>query len=170
MSSRDRSDADHLWHVWLNRWNKPNQFDHSMYEFKSMLQFLQYGARQLEQAFTETLPATHRQCSHSGVEPIENNTLTCAFGTDVTKCEILASIRDTFSTERYRYPVPDQEMYRVMANTCAWHMYTDPVRTGQLLDTSEGWLTDTSDRLYWSRVYASLGQSAEHGAENDEIL
>jgi hypothetical protein len=160
-----RQQANHIWHVWLNRRNTAGQFDHSMYEFKSMLQFLAYGHEQIEKAFTGNLRTIHRQCSHSLTEKIPCNKLSCAFGTDVTKCEILVSIKTTFQAEREREcgklgkhydSVPDSEMYRVMANTCAWHMFTEPLKNGTFLDTSEGWLTDVSDRMFWDRVYSSL--------------
>lgn len=165
-----KSKAHHIWHVWLNHRNKPGsggQFDHSMYDFKSMLDFLQGGPGQIERAFESDLAVMHQQCSMSSPEPITNNVLKCAFGTDVTKCEILASLRETFNDlrqreargliGRYYADVPDGEMYRIMANTCAWHMYTEPLKTGQFLDTSEGWLQDESDRRFWNRVYDSLG-------------
>lgn len=168
-SAKSRADADHIWHVWLNSRNRTaDAFDHSMYEFKSMLAFLGYGADQIEEAYTGKLRTTHRQCSRCEPEKIEGNKLSCALGKDVTECEILLSIRDTFNSERDREcgvlgkhyaNVPDREMFRVMANTCAWHMYTDPVRTGRFIDTSEGWLTDVSDRMFWSRVYDNMAQS-----------
>lgn len=173
MSASPRRDADHIWHVWLNRRNtSAAEFDHSMYEFKSMLEFLSYGAGRIEKAYTGTLPTVHRQCSHSSPEAISCNKLTCSFGRDVTQCEILVSIKNTFDDERQRTlgklgkpyaEVPDSEMYRVMANTCAWHMYTEPLRGGQHIDTSEGWLTDVSDRMFWDRVYTSMAAADGDG-------
>lgn len=156
---KQRSMADHIWHVWLNKWNRlRGEFDHSMYEFESMLSFLTYGAKLIEKAFTGTLPPEH-------------NTLRCAMGKTVTECEILADIRATFDTERQREcevlgrryrryaGVSDKQMFRVMANTCAWHMYTEPIRTREYIDTTDGWLMDESDRKYWRHLYENMSQS-----------
>jgi hypothetical protein len=174
-----KGQSDHIWHVWLNMWNQRQaaKFDHSMYEFKSMLDFLSYGKEQIEKAFTGQLRSTHRQCSRCESEPIDNNKLSCAFGTDVTQCEILQSIRTTFDEKRNREcgvlgkhysGVSDQDLYRVMANTCAWHMYTEPIKTGRFIDTSEGWLTDTSDRMFWQRVHESMAGSDPDEPGNGE--
>lgn len=164
-TDEQKRQADHLWHVWLNSRNTVGSFDHSMYEFKSMLDFLRYGHEQIAKAFTGGLTKTHQQCSRCQPEEVKDNKLSCAFGTDVTKCQILVSIKSVFDAERERVcgsigkfysSVPDSEMYRVMANTCAWHMYTQPIKDKSHIDTSEGWLTDVSDRMFWDRIYQSM--------------
>ena len=39
-------------------------WEHSLYEFKSMLGFLSYGAKQIADAFEGKLEQTHQQCRH----------------------------------------------------------------------------------------------------------
>lgn len=168
---KSRRNAEHIWHVWLNRWNQvgDSDFDHSMYEFKSMLDFLRYGHQLIEQAFTGNLRTIHRQCSLTAPEHIESNCLKCAFGKDVTECGILKSLKSTFDekTANEHYADAKPELFRIMANTCAWHMYTEPIRTGQFLDTTEGWLMDKSDRMFWDNVYSILAQSDEKEAPHE---
>ncbi len=169
---RHRQSAEHIWHVWLNRWSdQAKSHDPSMYEFKSMVQFMEYGARQIENAYTGKLPVIHQQCSRSAPEKIDNNRLRCALGKDVTECDFLKSIKGTFDEQRkdaYYAEIPDAEIFRVMANTCAWHIYTTQIKEGKFIDTSEGWLMDESDRMYWERVYKSLAGGAPDPAEESE--
>lgn len=172
--------ADHIFHVWINhrqdeRVKAGEEHEHDLYEFKSMLQFLEYGHRTIEQAFTGALPLKHQQCSHQPVETLPSNRLLCALGQDVTTCPILTSLKATFDVERDREigqmgkryaSVPDALVYQKMATVCAWHIYTEQLKHKRFIDTSEGWLTDESDRIFWQRTYASLaaGDSDDDGA------
>lgn len=168
-----RQSANHVWHVWMNSFATEDQaagrdFPHSLYEFKSLLDFLEWGPHRLEQAFTDKLPATHKQCSHAAVESIPHNTLKCCLGTECVKCEILIGIKSKFDEERQREcgnlgkfyeDIPDSEMYRCMANTCAWHIYKKVTKGAEGfagIDTTEGHLMDVSDRMFWDRVYESM--------------
>lgn len=166
MSEKAQINAEHIWHVWLNRWNQVSDagFDHSMYEFKSMLDFLRYGHELLRRAFTGELRTTHQQCSRTEPVEIKQNHLKCAFGKEVTECGILKSLKSTFDeqTANEYYSDAKPELFRIMANTCAWHMYTEHVR-GEMLDTSEGWLQDESDRMFWRNLYDSLTQGCDDG-------
>jgi hypothetical protein len=170
------NDLDHIWHVWINRrqHERGNEapWEHSLYEFKSMLQFLTYGAKQIKEAFDGKLPQTHQQCSHQPVEQLKVlNTLKCSReGIDVTTCPILLSLRDTFQTELERvYPFngkkanPDlspDAVYDLMAKTCAWHIYAEAVGIPEghhfAIDTSMGYLIDETDRIFWNRVHDSM--------------
>src|SRR5579885_2709381 len=155
-------DLNHIWHVWMNKRQRegiPNQpWEHSLYEFKSMLQFLAYGHKQIKEAFEGELPQTHQQCSHQPVEQLKVvNTLRCAReGIDVTKCPILLSLQKTFNEEHERvysfngekaYPDLDADsVYELMAKTCAWHIYEAacgiPKGFNFNVDTSMGYLMD----------------------------
>ncbi len=173
------ADLDHIWHVWINKRqqerNDQAKWEHSLYEFKTMLQFLTYGAKQIRTAFEGLLPQTHQQCSHQPVEQLPVlNTLKCSReGIDVTKCPILLSLRETFEAERTRiYPFngkaanPDlkpEAVYDLMAKTCAWHIYTEATGTPEghhfSIDTSMGYLLDETDRIFWDRVHSSMAMS-----------
>jgi hypothetical protein len=178
------NETNHAWHVWMNRRQTERQkagekWEHSLYEFKSLLQFLTYGHQQIQRAFEGKLRTTHRQCSHSAPEPIADNCLRCCLGQEVTTCDILVSIQSTFNEERERVmpfngskpysKITDEEVYQVMAATCAWHIYTKA--TGAVedgwhgVDTSEGHLLDESDRRFWRNVYESMAQQPP---EDDE--
>lgn len=173
--SQERS-AEHLWHVWINKRQEANKKndaprEHDLYEFKSMLEFLGYGHRVIQQAFENKLPTIHQQCSHSQPLPIVNNRLVCALGTEVTSCPILDHLKSTWESETARispfdgkpsYELPIEALYRTMAKTCAWHIYSLSVQAHHDwngIDTSEGWMKDESDHMFWSNVYQSLSSN-----------
>lgn len=168
------SDAGHTWHVWINRRQQElggAPWEHSLYEFKNMLEFLSYGAGQIESAFEGKLPQTHQQCSHQPVEQLPVlNTLKCSReGVDVTKCPILQSLAEAFreETTRERFPKdhPKSVLYDLMAKTCAWHIYTGAINAPEghqfRFDTSMGYLLDETDRVFWDRVHSSMSLSTE---------
>lgn len=172
---RDKRDADHLWHTWMNRRQRElastdpaAKFEHSLYKFKEILQFLEYGHEIIREAFEGRLATVHRQCSHQPAVQITGNSLKCAcMGQDVTTCPILLGIKEVFE-EANREPrgsfppcdLPVEMMYRTMAKTCAWHSYkiSCHIEDGRLsgCDLSEGILLDESDRMFWRNVYDSL--------------
>ena len=179
MTRREERSLEHIWHVWINRrqevlreqLSSAHTQEHSLYEFKSMLQFLDYGHRVIQDAFEGKLPTTYKRCSHSSTLPIVNNTLRCAIGNEVTTCPILLQLRDTFQKEVERAcplngekpygDLPSQSVYSLMAKTCAWHIYMTSCRVQEGwggIDTSEGYLMDESDRMFWQNVYSSLAQ------------
>jgi hypothetical protein len=167
--SSDTRDAEHLWHVWINRRQqargKDAPWEHNLYEFKNMLQFLSYGAKQIEDAFEGRLPQTHRQCSHQPVEQLPVlNTLKCSRdGIDVKKCPILQSLAKTFGEQTKS--LPKTVLYDLMAKTCAWHIYTKATNTPDghhfAIDTSMGYLLDETDRIFWDRVHTSMATHPE---------
>lgn len=175
MEAKVEQSLDHLWHVWINKYQDARRSGgedraHSLYEFKSMLDFLRYGDQVIGKAFEGRLEKVHQQCSHSLPVPILNNVLKCALGTEVTSCPILLSLKATFEAERDRvypfngeqaYPhVPSEAVYVLMARTCAWHILKEAtsMKEGFVIDTTEGYVMDTSDRMFWSNVYESLSR------------
>lgn len=175
--------ADYVWHVWINKFaHEQQEWPRSLYEFKDLLEFLRWGQYKIAQAFTATLPDTHQQCSQSQPEPIKNNAVRCALGQEVTSCPILVSLKATFEDERNRTcgtlgkfysEMPDAELFRLMTNTCAWHIYRKVTENGESfngIDTSEGHLMDEGDRRYWQNVYQSLAagdpEDGEDSADN----
>ncbi len=154
--------GDHLWHVFMNHMNKgPEDWDRTIYEFKRMIQWLQYGHEKIAQAFEERLPSTHKQCSHSPSEVIPENTLVCAIGKNVKECQILKDLRavvDEHKKEDYYADFTEESLYKLMSLTCSWHILNKA--TGMTnafsLDTSEGFMLDTSDRMFWERTYRNM--------------
>jgi hypothetical protein len=169
------SDLNHTWHVWINKRqekrDKDAPWEHSLYEFKSMLEFLTYGAKQIQDAFEGKLPNTHQQCSHQPVEQLPVlNTLKCSReGIDVTKCPMLLHLAEVFKEEttRERFPKdhPQSALYELMAKTCAWHIYTKAIGAPEghhfAIDTSMGYLMDETDRIFWDRVHGSMAMTSE---------
>ncbi len=161
------SNASWLWHSWMNKQSDLLKKDGSLipstiYEFKNMLSWLAYGHLKIAEAFQGNLPKVHRQCSMSPKEEVKEPKLTCAIGKDVLQCEILASLKAECEAYAQRPtgndPFTDKEMYRLMSATCAFHVLHEATgMTRKLrLDTSEGYMQDTSDRMFWDRVYESM--------------
>lgn len=159
--------GSHLWHVWMNKRNEgragSDDWEHSTYEFKNLIDWLQYGHERIASAFEDRLPKTHRQCSLSEAEAVPQNVLKCCLGEDVTTCQILASLRKTIGEYReqpfYR-DFSDADLYRLMSFTCGWHIFTTAVGVPKKhqfhCDTSEGYMLDVTDRMFWDRVYSSM--------------
>jgi len=166
METDFRSRVDHMWHVWINRRQDERRkagddvWEHDLYEFKNMLQFLEYGHEVIAKAFEGRLAKTHRQCSRQEPVEIKENTLKCCLeAQDGTTCPILLSLKSVFDEHAQRPPIGDysyvvhvEYLYRTMAKTCAWHIY----QNSSQCDTSEGYLLDESDRMFWRNVYDSM--------------
>lgn len=165
---RHRSDVTWLWHAWINkrqdeRAKNSQPWESDLYEWKAAFEAMTgYLIHQLRQARTGTLPTVHQQCSHSDPEPIKKPVLTCAMGVDVTACPILQSLYafgDEQRDSRHMTASPE-DIDELAARTCAWHIFTEKFRAteknGYGFDTSEGYALDTSDRMFWDRVYANL--------------
>lgn len=164
---KQQRDANWMWHVWMNRQNKigDDNWDHSMYEFKNMLEFLEYGHISIREAFEGNLRKVHQQCSRQApVEIKENSLRCCSENVDVTKCPLLLSLKAVFEEEKLHHPVPDGLLYRTMAKTCAWHIHKVACGIPNKhwgCDTSEGYLKDESDRMFWSNIYESMASSCD---------
>jgi hypothetical protein len=143
MERLDR-DVDHAWHKALNQvvyigdgiqlW---------MYEAKRMAVEVPRLKRLFELERTGTLPKYHRQCSHQ--EPVEiDNYLMCCLGIECRKCDFLKAFDQV--------EVNTEQLDEIKAWTCATHI----VSQSQMVDTSEGYILTTSDRMFWSKIYESL--------------
>ena|ERR1700679_3624645 len=179
MNTKEERSLMHIWHVWFNirqaserKTDANHHHEHSLYQFKNMLEFLAYGHTQIQKAFENKLPTTHKQCSHSPSIPIINNVLKCSLGADVVTCPILLHLKKTFDEQvGYTIPfngekpygdLPPDTVYGLMAKTCAWHIYkqsTNATEEWGGVDTSMGYLLDESDRMFWDRVHSSLSMS-----------
>jgi hypothetical protein len=79
-----------------------------------------------------------------------------------------------FNGEKFYSDVDDEQLYRLMAKTCAWHIYHEAcgIQDGHRLrvDTSEGHLLTVGDRMFWDRVYSSMAGTCpdEDGAATDQ--
>ena len=159
--------GDHLWHVFMNRLSEKDH-DHTLYEFKNTIHWLEYGHEKIAQAFEGRLPSTHRQCSMSYVEAVPSPELRCAIGKNVLDCEILSQLRAVVDEHRnkeqgFYADFTEEALYRLMSLTCAWHILKQAagMQQGWRLDTSEGYMQDTSDRIFWERTYRSMAGGDE---------
>lgn len=178
------ADLDHIWHVWINKRQslrgKDEPWEHSLYEFKSMLHFLTYGAKQIQSAFEGKLPQTHQQCSHQPVEQLPVlNVLKCSRESmDVTRCPILSQLADVFGNQNAINQnhglkvLPKESLYDLMAKTCAWHIYTGAINMQEghhfSIDTSMGYLLDETDRIFWDRVHSNMAMNDEELTADDQ--
>lgn len=175
------SKADHVYHVWINRRQdarrkegKPTEGD--LYDWKSAMQAMGYMEQMIRQAFTGTLRDSHKQCSMSEPEPVEQNVAKCYLGCNVAECPILrdlgATIDELADQHGGYYKPVDDERYKMMAMTCAWHMLMAGNGVGDdagaFIDWNEGAIQDTSDRMFWDRVYRSMATQPEDEAASPE--
>lgn len=95
------------------------------------------------------LPKTFKYCSHSPTEqlPVENK-LMCCLGQELKACEIL---RDTFKDAE---SFPSEMIDEAKAHVCVTHILTESAK--RLIDTSEGFVLDETDRQFWQRTYRSM--------------
>mgnify|MGYP001617180195 CR=1 FL=1 len=155
---------DHIFHVWINERQMARQkqgmlWESSLYEWKSMLGELQRIPYWLHKARTGALPDQHQQCSLSPVETIEKNTLICALGTDVTQCPILQSLYAKFgdlSDYHKSKGLTLEDADDLAARVCTWHIFTTKLTDQPHLDTSEGYVQDASDRMFWDHYFHSM--------------
>lgn len=185
MSAFNRTDhAFHVWinqRQAERRAEGKTDTEHSLYEWKSAMAERVRVPLWLKMARTGTLPTAHQQCSHQAPELIPTNRVLCALGVDVTECPILKSLYATFREEaergreqlarmRERWPdrthdeaewvITDEDADRIGGDVCAWHIFTTKHGGGDerqpYVDTSEGYVQDEGDRMYWRNVYDSL--------------
>ena len=101
------------------------------------------------------LPKLHRQCSHSEVEKVVDNHLTCCLGVECRKCPELLALESMS-------PAGKPDIDYAKSWTCVGHILHESGK--QLLDTSEGFILTTDDRIYWDCVYDSMaGYDSEEG-------
>jgi hypothetical protein len=168
-------ELDNPWHGWINEYSTSEQkagrpWLHSLYEFKTMLNELPRLAYWIRRARTGELPKVHQQCSHCRPEHIHENHLLCAKGVNVNECPILLSLRANVKQRG----VSEDDADRLCGLTCAWHIFTTAtgVKDGMGwngIDTSEGYVQDASDRMFWSNVYESLASAGPDSEEADSV-
>lgn len=171
--------VDHVWHVWINSESpmgkdedKPtvmpiNPHEDEFYSFKSMIGMVDWLGGRIEAERKQALPMVHQQCSHSAPEAMPENYLMCGLGQKIKECPILQRLRAKFAEQRahpYYATITDDQVDRVQAATCLWHMYSQGFR-GQFVDWNEGAVQDCSDRKFWNRVYENLASEPEEEPE-----
>lgn len=154
--------SNHEWHVALNVYNQVGgDFRHWMYEAKTASSEIDRLKLLFKREREGGLPKVHRQCSFSEEEKVEDNHLTCCIGTECRQCPHLLALETKGLTG------PDLD--NAKAWTCVSHiMHT--IGSGVSLDTSEGYILTTDDRMFWQNVYQSMSNfepSEKAEAAND---
>lgn len=163
-------ELDHPWHVEINRHVAAHGWDGVgwLYDAKNLAEEVPRMALILGMERRGELTQQHHQCSrdHDGT-PVPDNHLTCCLGVECRKCPHLALV-DKVTTRRdysvrpsVELPVTDEQRDVMKAWTCAAHIMRSP----ESVDTSEGFLLTTDDRMYWDRVYESLSAGDPDGPE-----
>jgi hypothetical protein len=153
------NDTNHEWHVRINRASVAMGFSKMrwMYEAKNIAEESRRLPILFKQERTGALPKIHRQCSHSPGEAVIDNHLTCCLGTQCRKCEFLAALDAP--------GIAPEELDQIKAWTCIAHILNEDAGTGRI-DTSEGMILTTDDRMFWDKVYENLSYDAN--APDDE--
>lgn len=139
----------HQWHVAINAANQDPPFRRWMYDAKAIADEVPRLVRLLALERTGSLPKLHQQCSHSTPETITDNHLTCCLGVECRSCEALQALD--------KAQLPPEQIDTAKAWTCVAHI----LREGGDVDTTEGYVLTTDDRMYWDRLYQSLSYSDE---------
>lgn len=147
----NRPDPNKLnkWHSALNRYVEDkglhrDSFPHIMYEAKRLSDEVPRMAMLFKMEREGKLPKIHRQCSHSLPEKVEDNHLTCCLGVECRACPMLLALE--------KAELIEDDIDLAKAWTCGTHILAE----GNRLDTSEGYILTTDDRMYWDNVYDSL--------------
>lgn len=157
-SRRVARQLDHAMHVNINRRQDARhkageEWEHWLYEAKRLGGELGRITRLFEQERTGTLPTSFRHCSMSPTEKVADNSLMCCLGKEPKACPIL---RETFaSTEQF----PPAMLDAAKANVCVTHILTESAK--RLVDTSEGYVTDATERAFWQRTYEYMAMPEE---------
>lgn len=149
-----KSEDDMAWHRSLNEFHK-NKFGKDwqswMYEAKHLAHEVWRMAYWFGRERTGQMPALHQQCSHQSPEPIADNHLTCCLGVECRKCPFLLALDAT--------AVTPEKLDEIKAWTCASHILTESGK--RMIDTSEGYILTSSDKMFWERTYANMGGSGD---------
>jgi hypothetical protein len=148
MDSETRN-FDHEWHVAINGFTngKIGQPDWPkfMYEAKTASFEVPRLARLFAMERTGSLGGIHQQCSHSPVEAIPDNHLTCCLGVKCRECPHLKALEAA--------KITPEQIDTAKAWTCAAHIL---MRGGDV--ANEGYILTTSDRMFWDRLHSNLAQ------------
>lgn len=148
----------HDWHAAINRFNERNReqglpFNHTMYRAKDLADEVPRLTMLFKAERTDTLAKVHQPCSCCAPRPIAKNELTCCLGIKCAACPMLHAL------EKTEHATPDQ-IDQIKAWTCAAHIL-EQSGAGHV-DTSEGFILTTDDRMYWNGVYESLATNSDH--------
>lgn len=139
---------NHEWHVAINKFTEDKigkgEWPRFMYEAKTMADEVPRMVVILRLEREGKLPQRHQQCSHSPVEKVADNHLTCCLGVKCRKCPHLLALE--------KAAMKPEEIDVAKAWTCAAHIVSQGGDTA-----GEGYLLTVGDRLFWDRVYESMG-------------
>lgn len=159
--------TSHLWHVWINKEQGVTvpspPWVRALYAYKGAVTSFAYVRDYIKRAFTGELRATHKQCSHSPTEEIQDNVVMCPFLKDITECEHLKRLREEFANRAEFYK--DADEWEAMAHTCLAH----GLASESLIDWNEGFMQDKSDRRFWERTYQSLAGGGPEPEQRDGV-
>lgn len=144
-------DVNQEWHVAINQHadnqRKAGKDDyHWLYDAKTAAQEVPRLALLFDHERNGKLKKVHRQCSHSKLQEVVDNHLTCCLGVECRKCEHLLDLEKAKLT-------PDQIDW-IKAWTCMGHILSNG---GD--HAGEGFILTTDDRMYWDTVYDHLAQA-----------
>ena len=148
------SDFNYDWHRAINQFNEGRWRDDTyaswMYRAKEASAEVTRLSNLLKLEREGGLPKIHHQCSldQQGT-PVPDNHLSCCLGKECRKCEFLMALNATEDA------TPEQ-LDTIKAWTCVTHILTECGKNESHIDTSEGFLLTTDDKLYWQNVYTSL--------------
>ena len=155
-NDRERRDILHQMHCNVNlrqqelRGENPSEWEHWLYEAIYLSGTLKGVAHRFKKLREGTLPTAMRYCSHSPVEALPPQKLTCALGKDVSECPILKDIFGNIET------ASQETLDELKASVCVAHIFRETVQPGCPADTSEGYMMDESDKAYWAKTYAYM--------------
>ena len=163
-AGRQRRRFDHEMHVNINRRQdalreKGEKWEHWIYEAKTLPNEIARLTRLFQLDRKGELPKLYKHCSLSPVEALPENSLMCCLGTEPKTCEILTQAfagMDQF---------PAEMIDSAKAHVCVTHILTESAT--RLIDTSEGYVTDSTHREFWRRTYESM--AAPGPDEGDEL-
>jgi hypothetical protein len=135
------------------------EWEHWLYEAKALPGEIARLTRLYQLERKGELPKTFKYCSLSPAEPVAENTLMCCLGKEPRTCEIL--IQTFAGMDQF----PAEMIDSAKAHVCATHILTES--TKRLIDTSEGYILDSTDREFWRRTYE--GMAAPGPDENDGL-
>ena len=151
------------WHIGINRTVDTFGYEQSrfMYDAKEIAEEAQRLPYWFARERTNSMPELHQQCSQSEPEVVIDNHLTCCLGVECRNCQFLQKL------EAESPNVPPEEMDKFKAWTCIAHIMTVKAQKDRFVDTSEGFILTTGDRMFWDHVYSSLSMSDE-GPEEEK--
>lgn len=163
-AGRERRRLDYQMHVNINQRQDAlresgGEWEHWLYEAKTLPHEIARLSRLFEQERKGELPTSYRYCSLSPVEQVPDNKLMCCLGKEPRACEILAQ---TFAGMNEFAP---EMIDQAKAHVCVTHILTESAK--RLVDTSEGYVMDATDRAFWQRTYEMM--AAPGPDENDGL-